>query len=36
MHCNVTLNFRSVKVCLPAIFETCFSDDKDIWIASTD
>ena len=24
------------KVCLPAIFETCFSYDKDVWIAATD
>ena len=23
-------------VCSPAIFETCFSLDKDIWIAATD
>ena len=24
------------KVCSPAIFETYFSYDKDIWIAATD
>ena len=28
--------FSSAKVCSPAIFETCFSLDKDIWIAATD
>ena len=26
----------SAKVCTPAIFETCFSLDEDIWIAATD
>ena len=26
----------SAKVCSPAIFETCFSNDKDMWIAATD
>ena len=36
MHHGVTCNFRSAKVCLPAIFKTCFSNDKDIWIAATD
>ena len=34
MHHGV--NFGSAKVCSPAIFETCFSFDKDTWIASTD
>ena len=34
MHHGVT--FCSAKVCSPAIFETCFSYDKDIWIAATD
>ena len=29
-------SFGSVKVCSPAIFETSFSFDKDIWIAATD
>ena len=29
-------DFSSTKVCSPAIFETCFSYDKDIWIAATD
>ena len=36
MHHGVTFNFGSAKVCSPAIFETCFSCDKDIWIAATD
>ena len=36
MHHGVTFNFGSGKVCLPAIFETSFSYDKDIWMASTD
>ena len=36
MHHDVTFNFASAKLCLPAIFETCFSYDKDIWIAATD
>ena len=36
MHHGVTFNFVSAKVCSPAIFETCFSHDKDIWITSTD
>ena len=35
MHHGVTFNFGSAKVCSPAIFETCFSNDKDIWIAAT-
>ena len=34
MHRGVT--FNSAKVCSPAIFETSFSYDKDIWIAATD
>ena len=33
---GVTFNFGSAKVCSPALFETCFSCDKDIWIAATD
>ena len=33
-HHGVT--FISAKVCSPAIFETCFSYDKDIRIAATD
>ena len=33
---GVTFNFGSAKVCSPAIFETCFSYDKDIWVAATD
>ena len=36
MHHGVTFNFGSAKVCSPAIFETFFSYDKDIWIAATD
>ena len=35
MHHGVTFNFGSAKVCSPAIFETSFSYDKDIWIAAT-
>ena len=35
MHHGVTFNcFGSAKVCSPAIFETCFSYNKDIWIAA--
>ena len=34
MHHGVTFNFGSAKVCSPAIFETGFSYDKDIWIAA--
>ena len=33
---GVTFNFSSAKVCSPAIFETYFSYDKDIWFAATD
>ena len=36
MHHDVTFNFDSAKACSPAIFETCFSYDKDTWIAATD
>ena len=36
MHNGVTINVGSVKMCSPAIFETSFSYDKDIWIAVTD
>ena len=36
MHHGMTFNFGSAKVCSPAIFETCFSYDKDIWIPATD
>ena len=36
MHHGVTFNFGSAKACSPAIFETCSSYDKDIWIAATD
>ena len=31
---GVTFSFGSAKVCSPAIFETCFSYDKDIWMAT--
>ena len=36
MYHGVTFSFGPTKVCSPAIFETCFSYDKDIWIAATD
>ena len=36
MHHCVTFNFDSAKLCSPAIFETHFSYDKDIWITATD
>ena len=38
MHHGMPFSFgsASAKVCPPAIFETCFSYDKDIWIAVTD
>ena len=36
MHHGMTFNFGSAKVCSPAIFETCLSYDKHIWIAATD
>ena len=36
MHHGMIFNFGSSKVCSPAIFGTCFSYDKDIWIAATD
>ena len=36
MNHGVTFNFGSTKVCSPAIFETCISHEKDIWIATTD
>ena len=36
MHHGVTLNFGSAQKCSPAIFETSFSYDKDIWIAAND
>ena len=35
-HHDVVFNLGSTKVCLPAMFETYFSYDKDIWIAATD
>ena len=38
MHHGETFSFGSARVCSPAIFETCFSCDKDtsIWIAAID
>ena len=33
---GVTFNFGSAKMCLPAIFEICFSYDKDILITASD
>ena len=36
MHHGMTFNFCPTRVCSPAIFETSFSYDKDIWIAATD
>ena len=36
MYHGVTFNFDSAKVCSPAMFETCFSYDKDVWITGTD
>ena len=36
MHHGATFHFGSAKVCSPAIFETHFSYDKDIWVAVTD
>ena len=36
MHHGMTFNFGCAKQCSPAIFETCFSYDKDIGIAATD
>ena len=35
MHLSVTFKFCSAKVCSLAMFETCVSCDKDIWIALT-
>ena len=34
--CMMVRPFCSSKVCSPAIFETSFSYDNDIWIAATD
>ena len=36
VHHRVTFNFCSATVWSPAIFETSFSCDKNIWIAATD
>ena len=32
----LTFNFGSVEMCSPAIFETYFSYDKNIWMVATD
>ena len=34
--CIMVWPFCSAKVCAPAILETSFSYDKNIWIAATD
>ena len=36
VHHGVTFNFGSAKMYSPAIFETPFSYDKDIWITVID
>ena len=36
MHHGVTFNFGYAKMCSPAILETSFSYNKDIWIVATD
>ena len=36
MHHGVIFSFGSANACSPAMFEACFSLDKDIWIAATD
>ena len=36
MHHGVTFSFGCVKMCSPAIFETGFPYNKDIWIADAD
>ena len=33
---DVTFNLGSAKVCSPVIFQTYFSDDRDMWIFLTD
>ena len=35
VHHGVTFNLGPAKECSPAIFKTCFSYDKDKWIAAT-
>ena len=35
-HHGVTFNLGTANVCSPAIFETYFFYDKDIWIVATD
>ena len=35
-HLVLPLALAFTKVCSPAMFETCFSYDKGIWIAATD
>ena len=36
MHHGVNFNFGCAKVCSPAIFETSFFYDNDIWIAASE
>ena len=36
MHHGVNFNFGSDKVCSPAIIQTSFTYDKDIWITAND
>ena len=36
VHHGVIFSFDSAEVCSPAMFDACFSFDKDTWIASTD
>ena len=36
VHLGVTFNFGSAKLRSPAIYETCFTYDKDFWIAAND
>ena len=36
MHHGVTSHSGSDEVCSPAIFETGFSNDKDVWIVAID
>ena len=36
MHHGGTFKFGSAKLCPSAIFETCLSYEKDIWIAAND
>ena len=33
---GVTFNFGSAQMCSLAMFDTCLSYDKDVWITATD